>query len=75
MQGLHLQRNHSLNQGVSLASFNSEAAGVGIPGAEGIVDRVRRIETGLARMSGLFGLACWPKRERVYLVCLVHFVG
>ena len=57
------------------ASFNSEAAAVGIrgtagaigiPGAEGIVDRVRgerRAETGLSRLSGLFGLSCWPDRN------------
>jgi hypothetical protein len=72
---------------VGSAPFNSEAAAVGIhgtvriPGAEGIVDRVgreRRAETGLSRLSGLFGLSCWVKREQVYLVCLVclvHLVG
>ena len=41
--------------GVRLASFNSETVGKGIPGAEGIVDRVRYLETGLSRISGLFG--------------------
>jgi hypothetical protein len=37
------------------------AGAIGIPGAEGIVDRVRgerRAETGLSRLSGLFGLSC-----------------
>ena len=57
------------------ASFNSQAAAVGIrgaagavriPGAVGILDRVRRerrAETGLSRLSGLFGLSCWPDRQ------------
>ena len=51
------------------ASFNSEAAAVRIRGAVvvvGILDRVRRerrAETGLSRLSGLFGLSCWPDRQ------------
>jgi len=55
-----------------LASFNSEAAAVGIrgtagvvgiPGVEGVVDRVRRerrAETGLSRVSGL---SSWADRK------------
>ena len=33
------------------------AGAIGIPGAEG------RAETGLSRLSGLFGLSCWPDRQ------------
>ena len=50
------------------ASFNSQAAAVGIPAAVG------RAETGLSCLSGLSGLSCWPDREQVYLVCLVCLV-
>jgi hypothetical protein len=54
----------------NLSSFDPQSAAVGIrgiagavgiPGAERIVDRVRRErrnETGLSRLSGLFGQSC-----------------
>ena len=68
-------RSRGAVQQAGSASFNSEAAAVGIrgtagavgtPGAEGIVDgirRERRDETGQSRLSGLFGLSCWPDRQ------------
>ena len=61
-----------------LASFDPQATAVGIRGTAGAVGTpgaVGRAETGLSSLSRL---SCWPKRERVYLVCsvcLVQWVG
>jgi len=56
----------AINSEATAVGIRGTAGAIGIPGAEGIIDRVlreRRAETGLSRLSGLFGLSCWPDRK------------
>jgi hypothetical protein len=56
----------SFNPKAAAVGIRGTVGAVGIPRAEGIIDRVLREgrdETGLSRVSGLFGLSCWPDRQ------------